>query len=349
LKTEVILYRQQLFENPKFANVVPYSWTYTGTWTQTSGHITKSASAGSATLYQSSILTHGASYKLRFKMYGRTSGILTVTNRTGGTVHLSTTANQIHEVTFIADGTDLIFNVTANFDGSISQASIYLLPLTYNLDLREDAPIPMNFDIDDIFSVVKRKAPGSKTIDFPGTHNNNLAFSHVYKLNSDSLFNPNLKSRGVIKNSGITILDGDLCLDDVEKSFHNGQIRTDSYKAQAIGRMISILELLGNYTIADLDFSEYNHVYDLLRIYNSWNNDIVISGSPGNANTTNSYTSPNISSYTTVTVDGFNHPKITFASAHNLSEGDEINVPSGVEFSFDQTVMSVPSSTEIIR
>lgn len=345
--TEVILYRQQLLENPRFANQNPYNWLTTGTWSVVSGHITKTT-GDTGTLLQESLLTHGARYELRFRMYGRTAGTLTVTNRSGGTTHLTTTANQIHVVEFTADGTDLIFNVTNTFDGSIAQASLYLLPKTYRLDLREDTPMPFTFDIDDIFNVSKRKAPGSKTIEFPGTHNNNLAFSQVYKLNSDSLFNPNLKSRVVIKNEGITVFDGDLCLDNIKWLYQNWNQWVDSYKTQGIGRLISIIELLGNYTVKDLDFSEYDHVYDLNKIYGSWNDDIVINGSPSQPNRIYSYTSPAISSYTTVTVDGFKHPKITFVGIHNLNEGDEIFVPAGTEFSFDQTIMSVPSTTEII-
>jgi hypothetical protein len=346
MKTEVILYRQQLLENPRFANVTVYSWTYTGTWVQHSGHITKT-SGDTGTLYQDQLLTPGARYELRFRMYGRTTGTLTVTNKTGGNIHLSTTANQIHIVEFTADGQDLIFNATSTFDGSISQSSLYLLPKTFNLDLTDDLSIPLNFSIDDIFNVSSRKAAFSKTTKIPGTHNNNLAFSQVYKLNSDSLFNPNLKSRCVIKNSGITLFDGDLCLDDVIKFYQNWNVITDSYKVQFIGRIISILELLSDYTIQDLDFSEYDHVYGIERIFASWNDDIVISGSPSQPNTVTSYTSPSISGNTTVTVDGFNHPKITFSSAHGLSAGDEIFVPFGTDFSGDQTVLEVPSSTEI--
>lgn len=342
----MILYRQQLLENPKFSSMLDFGWTYTGDWTENGGSITKD-SGNVGTLFQSQILTHGATYKLRFRMSGRGAGTLKIQNRTGGTVHLSTTANQIHIVEFTADGIDLIFDVTNTFDGTISQATLYQTPVSYNIDLTEDVSIPLNFDIDDIFNVAKRKAPGSKTINIPGTHNNNLAFNQVYKLNAESLFNSNLKSRVVFKNSGLTVMDGDLCLDNIKKRYvnHSSEI---TYQTQAIGRIISIVNLLGDLTIQNLDFSEYNHVYDLLKIYNSWNDDIVINGTSGNSNTVTTYTSPAISSYTTVVVDGNNHPKITFGSAHNLSSGDEIYVPGGTDFSFDQTVLSVPSATEII-
>lgn len=348
MNTEVILYRQQLLENPRFANIVSFGWEYTNTWhTDEPGHIRRNLAAGTATLYQSNLLVNGATYRLRFKMYNRTTGILTIINKSGGTTHLSTTSNQIHIVEFTADGPDLIFSTTANFDGYISQTSLYQTPDKFTLDLIKDVPIPLNFTIDDIYNVQLRKAPFSNTIQLPGTHNNNKAFNQIYKLNSESLTNPNLKSRCIVKNSGITLFDGELCLDNVFESYGGNNIVVDYYKTQLIGKVISIIELLGNYTVKDLDFSEYDHVYDLNKIYGSWNNDIVINGSPSQPNTINSYTSPAISSYATVTVDGFKHPKITFASAHNLTEGDEICVPAGVEFSFDQTVMTVNSSTEV--
>lgn len=346
MNTEFIIYRQQLLANPKFKNINEYGWETTGNWVGVDGHITKT-SGTVGTVYQTSLLIPGLTYKLRFRMYGRTAGTLKVQNVTSGTVHLSTTANQIHVVTFTADGTDLIFDVTNTFDGTISQATLVQTPERFSLEIPEDTVIPMNFSIDDIFEVSKRKAPGSKTITFPGTNRNNIAFNQVYKIISESQFKANLKSRLIIKQKGITVFDWDLCLDDIEKQYINWTPKIE-YKTQAIGKVVSIIDLLGNYTIKDLDFSEYDHQYHLLHIYNSWNDDIVINGSPANQNTTSSYTSPAISSFTTVTIDGFKHPKITFGAAHNLSAGDEIYVPDGTDFSFDQTVLSVPSATEIV-
>jgi hypothetical protein len=348
MKTEVILYRQQLLQNPKFSVLVNYGWDFTGVWTTNEqGHLRNSLSTGAKTAFQSSILTQGVTYRLRFKLYNRTTGTLTVTNKASGTVHLSTTSNQIHIVEFTADGTDLIFNITNGFDGYISQTSLYQTPDKFSLDLTEDVSIPLNYSIDDVFNVAQRKAPFSQTISLPPTHNNNLAFNQIYKLNSESLMNPNLKSRVIIKNSGITVFDGDLCLDNVIKYFDGTNVIISEYKVQFIGKIIGIVQLLDTLTVQDLDFSEYNHVYGLERVFASYNDDIVINGNPSQPNTITTYTSPNISSFTTVTVDGHKHPKITFASAHNLNANDEIFVPFGTDFSAHQTILEVPSSTEI--
>jgi hypothetical protein len=351
VKTEVILYRQQLLQNPKFSVLVNYGWDFTGVWTTNEqGHLRNSLSTGAKTAFQSNILTQGVTYRLRFKLYNRTTGTLTVTNKASGTVHLSTTSNQIHIVEFTADGPDLIFNITNGFDGYISQTSLYQTPDKFNLDLTEDVYIPLNYSIDDVFNVNARKTPFSNTTKFPGTHNNNLAFGQIYKINSDSTLDPNITSRVIVKNSGITVFDGELCLDDIEKKFRNG-ITDIIYLCSLRGTMVSVYDKLSTLTVRDLNFSEYDHDYTIDRIYGSWFNDITINGVTGQANKTNTYTSPAITSENNIVVNGRNHIKITFASPHSFIAGDEVYYePASLSqgYCYDQEILSVPSSTEVV-
>lgn len=349
----MILYRQQLVENPKFSLIPSYGWTINGsTWVKNKGSISKTNTVA-GTLYQSDILFIGVQYRLRFNMYGRTTGTLSITNKAGGTTHLSTTLNQVHIIDFVADGTDIIFNATSTWNGTISQVSLHQLPEYFELDLTEDIPVPMNFNIDDIFKVNQRKAAWSKSIVIPGTHNNNLAFNHIYKVNTDSLFNPSIKSRVILKNNGIPFFDGTLALDDYKKKIKDN-IESIEYSVSVVGELVSIYDKLGDLTIKDLDFSEYNHVYGIERAYGSWFNDITINGATGQANTINTYTSPTVTALTNVVVDGYNRPEFTFASAHAFAVGDEIFYDAPVPlvgtgiFSFDQTVLQVTASNKIV-
>jgi hypothetical protein len=350
MQTEAVIYRQQLVANPKFTLISDYGWDVVGsTWVREDGLIRKTNTIA-GTLTQEGLLVHGVSYKLKFRLTSRTTGTLTFTNRSGGTTHLTTGANQIYEVDFIADGTDIIFTASTTFNGTITNVSLVQTPVKYNLDLTEDVSIPLNFCIDDFFKVSQRKTTFSKGIKFPGTHNNNRAFNHLYKLNTESLYIANRKSRITFKNSGLNLFDGDLILDDIEEKLYGG-IRDISYHGSVMGDITTIYTRLGAKTIKDLDFSKYDHDFTIDRIYGSWWNDITINGATGQTNKTTTYTSPAITAETAVVVSGLNRIKLTFAAPHSFVAGDEVYVdPGGLQsiYAYDQTVLSVPSNTEII-
>lgn len=352
MKTEMILYRQQIVSNPKFSKVVEYGWVIVGsTWVKQDASIRKTNTVA-GTISQTNLLTQGVTYQLKFTLSGRTTGTLTITNKSSGTVHQTATTNQMYTVDFVADGEDIIFNASTTFNGTISNVSLYQTPISFNIDLDEDVIVPMNFNIDNIFKVNTRKTAFSKSIITPGTDNNNKAYNHIYKINGESLFNPNIRSRVVIKNDGISLFDGSLALNSISKSIRN-KIEKIRYSVSVTGNVISFFDKLGDLTIRDLDFSDYDHVFGIERAIASWNDDITINGAPGNSNTTTTYTSPSITGEANVVVDGLNRVEITFSAPHAFLAGDEVYVDSNPmlgykTYSFDQTVLSVPSSTRII-
>lgn len=360
MKTQMILYRQDLIENGKFSITPDYGWEISGPWTINENSISK-AGSGVGILSQSGLLVEGIAYRLKFRIYNGTTGNVTITNSVGGTSFLTANSNQIYVLDFTADGPDMIFNASSAWDGTISMVSLTQMPDKFYLDLTDDVSVPMNFNIDSIFNINQRKTAFSKTITLPGTHNNNLAFQQAYKINNESLFKPIKPSRCVVKNEGIVLFDGTLILDDTQQVIGNNSSAI-SYDVQLIGESFNIFDKLGTLSIKDLDFSRYDHPFNLGTIRLNWPSFQSSTGiSPGIAyiwdsstmqyvpNQTVLYTSPAVISVTSAIYKGNACVLITFASAHSFAVDDGIYIDcDNHSLCGTQTVAAVPSATTIV-
>lgn len=363
MNTEIILKKRQLARNNRFNIQGEYVWSYTGSWTKTAGKITHT-SGSSALLYQDIEMTPGVEYTLSFTISDRTSGFVQVYSLSGGTLHLSVASNTRHSVTFTAEGQTLIFSVTNVFDGAIQAVEITETPAYYLLDLTEDVNIPLTFSLDDLFNLGQRKTAFSKTITLPGTHNNNIAFNHIYKINSESRFDVIKTCPVVVKNGGMVAFTGNLSLDDIVHTVRNGEDRV-SYQVTLIGKSFSFFDKFGTKTIKDLDFSRYDHELglDLLRL--NWSANFVVPGSIDGgmayvwdnstsppaytANQTITYTAPSVSSVAGASFNGNTHLEFTFSAPHSFSVDDFIFADTDNHYmGGTHTVVSVPSNTKII-
>lgn len=362
MKTEIILFSQQLFANPKFSNVSSnYGWETTDNWIASAGKITKVA-PGVGTLFQENVCIEGGSYRCKFTITGRTAGNFGFRNVSSGTLHANVSTNATHVIDFTADGPDLIFSTTLNFDGVIQNCSLTPLPEQHELELSGTETMPLNFNIDDIFELGKRKTTWTKTVTIPGTHANNRAFSHIYKINSEGLFDPRLKARAIVKADGITMIDGMMSLDGINK-FVDGSC---SYQVQIVGRLSDMISKFGDRTMKDLDFSQYDHEFNLMNL--QWNWGRFSSGSghvagfgycwdtqnvssdptkPGLVLYTSSASHIRISSLTQVSFGGNSVVRINWTGAHPFAVGDEILIKSVNKIlSGMHTVLAVPASNQ---
>lgn len=337
MNTELILYSQQLFVNPRFAKGLSvYGWDITGTWTKGDGKITKTGGI-LGQIRQDNILIIGVQYRLRFTTTDRSAGNIFVMNKAGGTVHQNVTTNDSFDFEFTADGEDLIFDCNSAYNGAIQNATISSIPEQFYLDLTSDEPIPFTFNIDDIFNLQARKTTWTKNFNAPGTANNHKAFGHLYKINAEGIFDSRIKARAILKSHGLVILDGTLCLDSISV-FQTGN---SFYQLQLIGNSLDVFSKMGESTIKDLDFSAYDHAFTTDTILYNWgafqatpvviNNPAICFNSPDQPNLnicTDSYTSPSISSLGSATFEGIARVKIRFSSNHSFTALDEIHIAS---------------------
>ena len=146
----------------------------------------------------------------------------------------------------------------------------------YELDLTEGLSNQITYAIDDLQNLDSKNTSFTKTIILPGTTNNNKLFGNIFDFNNANFNNP--VSSNVLYNfnaaknatarievNGLQIMKGVLRLLEIVQ--HNGAIE---YECSIFGELGGFVNKLGNARLEDLDFSEYDHVYNTTNIINSW-------------------------------------------------------------------------------
>lgn len=133
------------------------------------------------------------------------------------------------------------------------------------LDLNADIPISLNFSIADIKEPSKRNSSFSKTVILPGTNNNNNIFTHIYNVNKDGGFDPNIKQTISVLQDGVTVLDGYMQL--IEVVVEGKHV---IYKVALFGDNGEFMSSLNGLLLSDINFSDLDHVLNLANITDSW-------------------------------------------------------------------------------
>ena len=171
----------------------------------------------------------------------------------------------------------------------ITELKIYSLDVSgfvtrsYDVDLYESISIPVTKSIVDVKEPEKRKSDFTKTITIPGTANNNQLFSNIFNLdratiNSTNLnyqpdFNPNLKVEAMLLRNSIPQIQGYMQLTGIRIT--DGAIE---YDCIIIGKFANMFQDLGDLKLTDLDLSEYNHIWNITNVENSWATSIIKNG-----------------------------------------------------------------------
>ncbi len=138
------------------------------------------------------------------------------------------------------------------------------------LELGKTISVPLVFKISDVRDISKRSASRSQTIKIPGTEKNNQFFGGIYDFNSDfTVFNPNLKTPCSFSIDGEEFIRGFMQLKEVLVD-EKGDI---SYDIVIYDSVADFWTKLGKKTIAQIDFTDLNHVYRKDDIVASWIHD----------------------------------------------------------------------------
>lgn len=146
----------------------------------------------------------------------------------------------------------------------------------YRLDLVQDISTEFTYTIDDITDFGSKNTSYSKTISITGTATNNKIFGFIFDLGNandtdDNLpnvnynFNASKQANCKIFIDKIQIFKGtlrilEIVIDD----------KTIEYQCSVFGELGGFITALGNKRLSDLDFSAYDHVYDVTNIKASW-------------------------------------------------------------------------------
>ena len=144
-------------------------------------------------------------------------------------------------------------------------------------DTLGDIDVDFTYSVADVTDIERRNTSYSKTITLPSTSRNQNLFGNIFDIsvsndiypedvNIGQNFNPAKQAQAQIFLDNVKIFDGVLRMIKI-----NNLAGDITYEVNMFGRLRDILHELGDKTLADLDFSDYNHTWNRTNIENSWN------------------------------------------------------------------------------
>lgn len=141
------------------------------------------------------------------------------------------------------------------------------------IDLNTDVVFPLTYSISDVKEPQKRKRNSSKTIVLPGTQINNSFFQSAYDLNisdirGDSVgfdFDPTLRYPSRVLRNGKEIFRGTANLQKVVQEDGVNEFHIVLYSD-----ITNMFQALGDLTVAELGWEEYDHELSVANIQASW-------------------------------------------------------------------------------
>jgi hypothetical protein len=183
------------------------------------------------------------------------------------------------------------------------------------LDVKDDFSHQITYAVDDLKNLDSKATAFSKTIVLPGTANNNKLLGNIFEFSNSNYntagdnvgynFNAAKSAKARIEVNGLTIIKGVLRL--LEIVIDN---KTVEYEVAIFGELGGFFNKLGTSKLEDLDFSQYDHTYNVTNIKSSWTitKDFVRNNSGANTTFSSNY----------VKIVGYNF--------QNVESGDTINI-----------------------
>ena len=143
------------------------------------------------------------------------------------------------------------------------------------IDVAEDIVFPLTYSISDVKEPNKRKRNTSKTIVLPGTKNNNNFFSSAYDLSISNVrnnaigfnYDPTLRYPCRVLRDGKEIFRGSANLQKVVS-----MNKVNSFEIVLYSEITNLFQALGDVTVAELGWSDYDFTLSVANIQSTWNN-----------------------------------------------------------------------------
>ena len=143
------------------------------------------------------------------------------------------------------------------------------------LDITQDIVYSLTFAIDDIVNIDSKATAFSKTIVIPGTNTNNTLFGNIFDFGNANFtepgnnvfynFDASRSAKARIEINGLEAMRGILRL---MRIIHDkGAVE---YEIALFGELGGLMSSIGNQRLEDLDFTKYNHQWNVTNIVDSW-------------------------------------------------------------------------------
>lgn len=219
------------------------------------------------------VATPGSAAKFSSAFVGRT---ITIRTSNGDSQHLVTS--------LVNSATIAVTPATA-----IDETGCYYFLGYDELDIDGNSGITLTFAIADIREPGKRNTPWSKTVTLAGTKKNNQLLGHIFEIDIDGVFSPNIKAFAFIESDGMQQLKGIMQLQQINRTGDD-----ITYEVSFSGQLKNIFSILADAELSALDFSAYDHQYTPANVVSSWSNQIQKNGAD----------------YTNPTGEGYVYPEV---------------------------------------
>jgi hypothetical protein len=145
----------------------------------------------------------------------------------------------------------------------------------FEADTLGDIDVEFTFSVADITDIERRNTSFSKTLTLPSTARNQQLFGNIFDIsvsndifegsNIGQNFNPAKQAKAQIFLDNVKIFDGVLRMSKINNL--EGNI---VYEVNVFGRLRDILDALGDKTLAELDFDDYDHTWNRANLEDSW-------------------------------------------------------------------------------
>jgi len=146
------------------------------------------------------------------------------------------------------------------------------------LDINANFSQMITYSIDDLTNLDSKTTSFTKTIVLSGTARNNRLLGNIFEFANSNYtidsapnfgynFNASKSAKARIEINGMPVLKGTMRLLQIIIDGKNPE-----YEVALFGELGGFFSKLGADKLTDLDFSEYNHTYDVTNIVASWNN-----------------------------------------------------------------------------
>jgi hypothetical protein len=146
----------------------------------------------------------------------------------------------------------------------------------FEADTLGDIDVEFTFSVADITDIERRNTSFSKTLTLPSTARNQQLFGNIFDIsvsndifenqtNIGQNFNPAKQAKAQIFLDNVKIFDGVLRMSKINNL--EGNI---VYEVNVFGRLRDILDALGDKTLAQLDFDDYDHTWNRANLEDSW-------------------------------------------------------------------------------
>lgn len=146
------------------------------------------------------------------------------------------------------------------------------------LDINASFSHQITYAVDDLQNLDSKTTAFSKTIVLPGTSNNNRLLGNIFEFGNSNFTNDGIANVGYNFNAsrsakmkfemnGLQIMKGTLRLLEIIIDGQNIE-----YEIALIGELGGFIAKLGNKKLENIDFGNYNHIYSLTNIQDSWDN-----------------------------------------------------------------------------